>query len=48
MRRVIRLGGADGLTFLQGLVSNDVLPLAKAPGLVWTVTPAHGGPGQTS
>lgn len=27
--------GADALTFLQGLVSNDLLALAKAPGIVW-------------
>ena len=35
-RRIIALTGKDALPFLQGLVSNDVLPLAKAPGLVWT------------
>lgn len=35
-RRIVALGGKDALTFLQGLVSNDVLPLAKGPGLVWT------------
>lgn len=34
-RRVLALGGADALTFLQGLVSNDVLPLEKDRGLVW-------------
>lgn len=34
-RRIIVLGGKDALPFLQGLVSNDVLPLAKAPALVW-------------
>ncbi len=34
-RRIVTLGGKDALTFLQGLVSNDVLPLAKAPGLIW-------------
>jgi folate-binding protein YgfZ len=34
-RRIVTLQGEDTLTFLQGLVSNDVLPLAKAPGLVW-------------
>ena len=34
-RRIISLGGKDALPFLQGLVSNDVLPLAKGPGLVW-------------
>lgn len=34
-RRVFALTGADVLPFLQGLVSNDVLPLAKGPGLVW-------------
>lgn len=35
-RRVVRVTGKDALTFLQGLVSNDVLPLAKGPGAVWT------------
>lgn len=34
-RRIVTLGGKDALPFLQGLVSNDVLPLAKGPGLVW-------------
>lgn len=34
-RRVFALTGADVLPFLQGLVSNDVLPLAKGPGIVW-------------
>jgi tRNA-modifying protein YgfZ len=34
-RRVVQITGADALPFLQGLVSNDVLPLAKAPGVVW-------------
>ncbi|NPD15936.1 folate-binding protein YgfZ [Xinfangfangia sp. D13-10-4-6] len=34
-RRILKIEGADAVTFLQGLVSNDVLPLAKAPGLVW-------------
>lgn len=34
-RKVFALTGADVLPFLQGLVSNDVLPLAKAPGIVW-------------
>ncbi len=27
--------GPDALTFLQGLVSNDVRPLAAGPGLIW-------------
>ena len=35
-RRVVRVTGKDALAFLQGLVSNDVLPLAKGPGAVWT------------
>ncbi|MBC7740266.1 MAG: folate-binding protein, partial [Candidatus Saccharibacteria bacterium] len=35
-RRVIRVTGKDALLFLQGLVSNDVLPLGRGPGLVWT------------
>ncbi len=34
-RRIISLGGKDALPFLQGVVSNDVLPLANGPGLVW-------------
>lgn len=34
-RVVLRLEGVDALPFLQGLVSNDVLPLARGPGLVW-------------
>ena len=35
-RRIVILGGADVLPFLQGIVSNDVLPLAHTPGIVWT------------
>ena len=35
-RRIVALTGKDALPFLQGIVSNDVLPLARAPGLVWT------------
>ena len=35
-RRIVALGGTEALAFLQGLVSNDVLPLAKGPGLIWT------------
>jgi tRNA-modifying protein YgfZ len=35
-RTVLTLAGKDALPFLQGLVSNDVLPLGKAPGIVWT------------
>ena len=35
-RRIVILAGRDALPFLQGLVSNDVLPLGKGPGLVWT------------
>ncbi|PZR00022.1 MAG: folate-binding protein YgfZ [Cereibacter sphaeroides] len=34
-RTVIALSGADALAFLQGLVTNDVLRLEKAPGIVW-------------
>ena len=34
-RRIVTLTGNAALPFLQGLVSNDVLPLAKGPGLVW-------------
>lgn len=35
-RQIARLDGRDALSFLQGLTSNDVLPLATAPGIVWT------------
>ena len=35
-RQVAVLTGKDALAFLQGLVTNDVLPLAKGPGIVWT------------
>lgn len=34
-RKVFAMTGADALPFLQGMVSNDVLPLAKGPGIVW-------------
>lgn len=34
-RIVWRLSGADGLSFLQGLVTNDLQPLAGRPGIVW-------------
>jgi folate-binding protein YgfZ len=34
-RTIWQLTGKDVLPFLQGLVSNDVLPLARAPGAVW-------------
>jgi len=35
-RQVAVLTGNDALPFLQGLVTNDVLPLGKDPGIVWT------------
>ena len=35
-RRLWQLAGKDVLSFLQGLVSNDLRPLEKAPGIVWT------------
>lgn len=35
IRRLYRLTGNDALPFLQGLITNDVLPLAKGPGLVY-------------
>ena len=35
-RRIVHLDGKDALTFLQGLVSNDVLPLHRDDGLIWT------------
>ena len=35
-RQVVTLTGSDALSFLQGLTTNDVAPLAAAPGSVWT------------
>jgi len=35
-RQIVTLEGPDAFTFLQGLTTNDVLPLAKGPGVVWT------------
>lgn len=34
-RSLYAMTGADVLPFLQGMVSNDVMGLAKAPGIVW-------------
>ncbi len=34
-RTIWTLTGTDALPFLQGLVSNDVLPLGRAAGIVW-------------
>ena len=34
-RVVWQLAGADRFRFLQGLISNDMLPLEKAPGILW-------------
>ena len=34
-RRVYAVTGADRLSFLQGMVSNDVLPLGRGDGMVW-------------
>ena len=34
-RRVFQITGADALPFLQGMVSNDVLPLGRGDGIVW-------------
>jgi tRNA-modifying protein YgfZ len=35
-RTLWQLTGKDVLTFLQGLVSNDMRPLEAGPGIVWT------------
>jgi tRNA-modifying protein YgfZ len=35
-RVVWQVSGSDALVFLQGLLTNDVLPLAKGPGIKWT------------
>jgi tRNA-modifying protein YgfZ len=35
-RVVWQVTGKDALPFLQGIVSNDVLPLGREPGIVWT------------
>lgn len=34
-RTILRVSGTDSLTFLQGLLSNDVMGLAQTPGMVW-------------
>lgn len=34
-RHLVCVTGDDALTFLQGLVTNDLLPLDAGPGLVW-------------
>ena len=34
-RVVWQVAGADRFRFLQGLISNDMLPLEKAPGILW-------------
>lgn len=34
-RTVLRITGTDRISFLQGLVSNDLRPLATAPGMIW-------------
>jgi tRNA-modifying protein YgfZ len=34
-RTVLALTGQDALTFLQGLVTNDLRPLERGPGIVW-------------
>ncbi|MFN3824362.1 MAG: YgfZ/GcvT domain-containing protein [Pseudorhodobacter sp.] len=34
-RRITEISGGDAIAFLQGLVSNDMRPLAKAQGIVW-------------
>ena len=34
-RKVYQITGVDALTFLQGMVSNDVAPLADGDGIVW-------------
>lgn len=36
MRAIFDLTGADRLTFLQGMVSNDMRPLGLGDGIVWT------------
>lgn len=35
MRAIFDLTGADRLTFLQGMVSNDMRPLGKGDGIAW-------------
>lgn len=34
-RKVLKVTGKDRFSFLQGLISNDMLPLERAPGLIW-------------
>ncbi len=35
-RRLITIAGADAIDFLQGLTTNDLRPLTKGDGIVWT------------
>ncbi len=34
-RQILRIEGKDAVPYLQGLVTNNVLPLEKGPGIVW-------------
>ncbi|NEX44722.1 CAF17-like 4Fe-4S cluster assembly/insertion protein YgfZ [Pseudotabrizicola algicola] len=34
-RHILQVTGADRFSFLQGLISNDILPLERAPGILW-------------
>ena len=34
-RQIWTVTGKDRFSFLQGLISNDMLPLEKAPGILW-------------
>ncbi|MDO8883252.1 folate-binding protein YgfZ [Pseudotabrizicola sp.] len=34
-RQILTISGKDRFSFLQGLISNDMLPLEKAPGILW-------------
>ncbi len=34
-RRVLSVIGKDAIPFLQGMISNDMLPLGKGPGIIW-------------
>lgn len=34
-RQVLAVTGKDRFSFLQGLISNDMLPLERAPGMIW-------------
>ena len=47
-RTIWSLTGKDALSFLQGLVTNDLRPLEAGPGIVWAALLTPQGPRQSS